>query len=481
MKTIAFVSILIALQSAGAPAQTAGEAWQALARVDSTAAIELIERNHPGAAPQLGDQSFRERLAIARRNVSERLPSVSDQASYAALMNGLANDFRDGHIWSNPRLSSTQRRWAGLVIARRGGQWVVGAQEAVDGDPQVEGARLESCDGVPADRMAREKLGEFYAHPEVEADMASRAAQLLIDDGNPFVAKPKVCRFVSTAGTVSMNLKWRDIALRQLEPIALRAYRPAEAGMGISDFAGGKWIALSTLGNAAAGVVEKVRENQAALRSAAMVVLDLRGNSGGNSGYADEIARVLVGDARVSAVSSNQSDCSGTFWRVSPGNLEALRKFVAALPDDRKPDWQAQATEMEQALASNSAFAPNLPACAPAAIAAKLPAPPRNLPASAYKGRLILLTDRACFSSCLIATNLFRRLGALHVGEATDMSTRYMEVREIVLPSGLRTFSTLQKVALGMGDFGPYEPAVVYPGQLHEDEKVKAWVAALPR
>ena len=481
MKTVAFLSIMIAAQSANAAAQTAGEAWQALARVDSAAAIELIERNHPGAAPELGDRPFQERLAVARRHVGDRLPKVADFPSYAALMNGLANDFRDGHIWSNARLSSPQRRWAGIVIARRGGQWVVGAQEAAEGEPKLEGARLESCDGIPADRLASEKLGEFYAHPEVEADIASRAAQLLIDDGNPFVAKPASCRFVTANGPVAANLKWREITLRQLEPVAQRSYRPAEIALGISDFAAGKWISIPTFGNVAAALVEKVRLEEATLRAAPMVVVDLRGNSGGNSGYADEIARVLVGESRVAAASSNSSQCTGTFWRVSPDNRTALRNFVEALPVDRKPNWAGEMTAMERALANGARFAPALPACAASDIAAKSPPPPRNLPPSAYKGRLILLTDRACFSSCLIAANLFRRLGALHVGEATDMSTRYMEVREIVLPSGLRTFSTLQKVALGLGDFGPYEPAVVYPGQLHEDEKVKAWVAALPR
>jgi hypothetical protein len=481
MKMTAIVTVLMAIQSGPATAQTAVEAWQTLATVDSAAAIQLIERNHPGASPELGDRAFLERLAIARRHVTERLPKVVDYPSYAALMNGLANDFRDGHIWSNARLTSPQRRWAGMVIARRGGQWVVGAQDPAEGEPPLEGARLESCDGVSADRLASDKLGDFYAHPDIEADMASRAAQLLIDDGNPFVARPSKCRLVTSSGTVAVDLKWRDIALRELEPIAIRAYQPAKAGMGISDFAGGKWIALSTLGNSAAPVVANVRENQATLRSAAMVVIDLRGNSGGNSGYAEEIARVLAGDERVSAVSSGQSECMGSYWRTSPDNLEALRKFVAALPDDRKPDWQAQVTQMERAIAAGASFAPALPACAPSEIAAKSPPLPRNLPPSAYKGRLVLLTDRACFSSCLIAANLFRRMGALHVGEATDMSTRYMEVREIVLPSGLRTFSTLQKVALGLGDFGPYEPTVVYPGPLHEDDKVKAWVAALPR
>jgi hypothetical protein len=54
-----------------------------------------------------------------------------------------------------------------------------------------------------------------------------------------------------------------------------------------------------------------------------------------------------------------------------------------------------------------------------------------------------------------------------------------MEVREITLPSGLRTFSTLQKVTLGIGDFGPYEPHIAYPGPLADTAALKAWVAAL--
>ncbi|QIK95540.1 hypothetical protein G7076_02735 [Sphingomonas sp. HDW15A] len=482
MKMTALLSMLaLAIPSSLAHAEPAAEAWRTFAKIDSAAAIELIEKNHPGASPELGDLAFQKRLAVARRNAGERLPKVVDYPSYAALMNGLANDFRDGHIWSNARLSSSQRRWAGIIIARRGGQWVVGAQDAAQGEQPLEGARLISCDGVPADRFAREKLGEFYAHPDIEADMATRAAQLLIDDGNPFVAKPAKCQFATSSGTVTMDLNWRDIPLRQLEPIVLRSYRPAEIAMGISDFAGGKWISVPTFGNAAASLVEKVRESGSTLRAAPMIVLDLRGNSGGNSGYAEEIARILVGEARVSALSSSASGCSGLYWRVSPDNLTALRNFVEALPEDRKPNWNGELTAMKRASERGEAFAPALPACAPKAIAVGPPPPPNNLPPSAYKGRLILLTDRACFSSCLIAANLFRRLGALHVGEATDMSTRYMEVREIVLPSGLRTFSTLQKVALGLGDFGPYEPSVVYPGQLHEDDKVKAWVAALPR
>lgn len=54
-----------------------------------------------------------------------------------------------------------------------------------------------------------------------------------------------------------------------------------------------------------------------------------------------------------------------------------------------------------------------------------------------------------------------------------------MEIRHVVLPSGLRSFSTLQKVALGQGNLGPYTPHILYPGALHETDQLKSWVAAL--
>ena len=36
-------------------------------------------------------------------------------------------------------------------------------------------------------------------------------------------------------------------------------------------------------------------------------------------------------------------------------------------------------------------------------------------------------------------------------------------------PSGLGQFSTLQKVVIGIGDLGPYEPDVTFPGPMDDD------------
>lgn len=457
----------------------AARAWIELARADVAAALQLIEGSHPGATVELGDTGFQQLLRTARANADRRLPMVRDYYGHAALINGLANDFRDGHIWSNPILSSSRRTWAGIIMARRGGQWVVGTQEPAQGEPDLKGARLIACDGIDAKAFAAARTGAFYAHPDIEADMAGRAYTLLLDDRNPFAARPVSCRFAIAGGqTVDHRLNWRPVAARTLEKAIGETLEPANAGMGLTHFAGGQWIAIETFSNAAAEVVSQVRVAQDTLRAAPMVVLDLRGNSGGNSQYAIDIARVLAGDARVAAAVRPSGNCSGTYWRVSPDNAAALRKFASELPVDRAPEWVAQSQALDRAVTAGRVFSPDLPACARAP---SPPAKPAKLPPSAMNGRLVLLTDRACFSSCLIAVDLFRRLGALHVGEATDMSTRYMEVREIVLPSGLRTFSTLQKVALGTGDYGPYAPSLAYPGALNDDAQLKAWVAALPR
>lgn len=474
----------LALATLAAPAvgqspSPSEQAWNALARADADAALKLIADNHPGAAPALGDTGFLALLTTARANAERRLPLVRDYFGHAALMNGLANDFRDGHIWSNPLVSPSRRTWAGIVMARSGGEWVVGAQDAAGSEPDLKGARLLSCDGTSAADFARARTGTFHAHPEVEADIASRAYTLLLDDQNPFVARAVSCRFqIANGQVVDHKLNWRPVSTRSLEKVVGESVRAANAGMGLSPFAGGYWIGIETFSNAVAGVVEQARAQQQTLRAAPMVVVDLRGNSGGNSQYAVEIARVLVGDARAIAADRPASDCGGMYWRVSKDNAAALGKFASELPADRAPEWKAQAAALDRAASEGRVFSPDLPACARQAVSEP---PPGQLPPSEAKGRLVLVTDRACFSSCLMAADLFRRLGALHVGEATDMSTRYMEVREITLPSGLRTFSTLQKVALGAGDFGPYAPQIVYAGSLADTDKLKAWVAALPR
>lgn len=457
-------------------------AWQAIAQADSQAALRLISDNHPGAAAELRDSAFLGRLALARQHVRERLPRVDSFAGYTALMQGMAADFQDGHIWSRMLQTWARRDWAGILPVRQGERWTVGAQQAAAGEPALEGAELLSCDGTPFDNWARTRIAQFGGNPAIEAELVRHAPSLLLNDGNPFSPAPVSCKLRTTAGApVTLTLAWRTNLQSRVQALIDSAVPPAKAGMGISPFAGGYWISLGTLGDQAAQVAAEVEAQQANLRAAAMVVLDLRGNGGGNSAHADRIARALAGTAAVDAVRISMPACSGSYWRVSPDNLAgmgAISQIIRQRGDaELAQEFDAVADDMRAALREKRSFSPALPPCAattrPTAGSGHIP------PTLAMRGRLVLLTDSKCFSSCLIAVDRFRRLGALHVGVATDVSMRYMEVREIILPSKLRTFSTLQKVVVGVGDFGPYAPERVYSGSMADDEAVKAWVAAL--
>jgi hypothetical protein len=479
------VLALAALGNAWAGEPGVARAWHDLAAADAAAALALIEENHPAAAPELGDKVFLARLAQARTHVAERLPKVSTYGGYSALMNGLAAEFGDGHIRAGAQVHFRVGKWAGLLPVRRGGRWVVGLQEAAAGEADVRDAEIVACDGVPFDRWARARIGQFGGDAQLEAELARRAPAMLLDDANPFLAKPVACTFrLAAGGTQQLALSWRPVLAAALDEKIGKIVKRPSPGMGIQPFAGGYWINLGNLGPAASKVVQAAQEQHAALLSAPMVVVDMRGNGGGNSAYAVQLARILQGEARVNALDVAGNTCSGQHWRASPDNLANIKGWrdqaVQRGDKDTAAWYEDFIGPMEQALASKRSFAPDLPACA-AATAAQRPHEDKvpDAVTAAMKGRLVLVTDRYCFSSCLIATSTFRRLGAQHVGETTDRGTRYMEVREIMLPSGMRTFSTMQKVALSASDYGPYEPEIVYPGDLADDTALQKWVADL--
>ncbi|HET6971352.1 MAG TPA: hypothetical protein VFH92_09520, partial [Phenylobacterium sp.] len=99
---------------------------------------------------------------------------------------------------------------------------------------------------------------------------------------------------------------------------------------------------------------------------------------------------------------------------------------------------------------------------------------------SAMRGQVFVLTDAVCFSSCLQAVEFFRNLGAVQLGQPTGADTHYSEYRQITLPSGLSTFSTLAAmIPAAPRNIGPYTPRDAYDGDIADTAAVEAWVRDL--
>lgn len=470
---LAFALVCAAVTSAAAQSANTAAQWREMTRADVEAAYQLLMEDHPALSRGINDTAFRARLEAGRTLALQRADQVQTIEGYFATMAGFANVAGDKHIWwRSPYVASTAQ-WAGIIMRRMGDEYVVFSHETQEGETSLAGARLISCDGVSVEDFAAAKLGGFSAVWSVEAQRIQRTPTLLIDGGNPFVLRPSQCEFLRDGRRISYTLQWRETERTALSPLIRPAQNRGAAGFGVRAFDGGMWIALQSLDDNATAVVEQVRAQQAQLRAAPIVVLDMRGNGGGNSDYGTQIARVLFGEARFNrAFNSGGEDCS-TAWRVSPRNLATMRSYVTRF-EDSNPDFADGMRELvrraERAQAAGGEFTGRTTCGSDGAA-------PSRLPAQAATGRIVLLTDNTCFSSCLIVTDMFRRLGALHVGQATDAATHYMEVREERLPSGLSYFSTLQAFSpASPAQMGPYVPEVRYEADIANTAELEAWV-----
>lgn len=455
--------------------------WSPITTQDAEAAYRLLRDNHPGAAPELHDLAFQQRLNSAHILALNRAHAVTSYQGYVAVLAGFATDMGDRHIWSRPAFVVSFPRWAGIIVSKRGDAWIVSDTD----EPQsgLLGASLVGCDGEDVQDLARKNLGGFRADWSVGAQQTQSAPWLLVDEGNPFITRPKACVFEHNSQRRTVTLDWTRVKRENLVPRLKKAVGAGASGYGVRRVGGGYWIALQDLSSGMAGeVVKAVDEQKDLLRNVPFVVLDLRGNGGGSSEVGRQIAVSLLGsaavDARLGPETETETDCGGPdgAWRVSEDNIHNL-EFLLQTAMEGKPEakkiLQEVLREARAALAASKTFSGSI-ACPVA--------PPRpamtSQPPSLMKGRLILLTDNLCFSSCLVVTDDFRKLGAFHIGQTTDAATHFNEVREQYLPSGYSLFSTLQSVfdPGGESQFGPFQPTLTYNGDIADTAALEAWV-----
>ena len=458
--------------------------WSQTTRGDVEAAYKLLRDNHPGGAAELHDLAFQERLNNAHNAALNRARTVVSYQGYAAVLEGFAAGMGDKHIWSRPIFVVNLPRWAGIIVSKRGNSWLV--SDTDDPRAALRGAALISCDGEDVEELARKNLGGFRVDWNVGAQQVQGAPWLLVDEGNPFVTRPAACLFEHDGQRQTVKLNWMRIKRDSLLPRLQTAIGAGAAGYGVRRVGGGYWIALQSLMNSQTGnVVAAVEEQKAALRDASFVVLDMRGNGGGSSLYGRQIAASLLGSAAVDALLAPESTsaCGAqAAWRVSEGNIRNLdfllhSDAVSMTPEARK-SAEAQLLKMRSARSRGKSFSseincPDEPERPPSAVQ----------PPSLLRGRLLLLTDNLCFSSCLAVTDDFLTLGAFHIGQTTDAATHFLEVREEYLPSGYSLFSTLQVVdPRSPYQVGPFEPTLIYNGDIADTRALEAWVvdAAVP-
>lgn len=481
----ALLALLIAFQAlaqtSAVDAQSAAALWRDLTALDVRAAYSLLMENHPAAAPEANDPGFVAALEAARARALTRAAQVSSHEGYAATLGEFATSLGDDHIASAPTHVPRTVRWAGVVAGLQGSHWIVAADDPKLTGAELKGARIIECGGRAAEEFARDVL-HYVTGVGVQGQMSINAPWLLIDQGNPFVTPPRECTFDQGGKQTVLTLAWQPVSRTELLQHHWH-YPYGSAGFSVRASGGGYWVALEELEADAQPVIDEVTRQAAQIQAAAYVVVDVRGNGGGSDHYMRVLADLIYGQAHTDAILGRydgEGEQEGACPQVFRASVDNIKYLSAAADDLRRQGNTAVADLVTRAVQQmRAAAAAGKALTGPAACPARKPLA-KKAPPSLARGKVFILTDAGCFSSCISGVGFFRQLGATQIGQVTRAATHYAEAREIVLPSGLSSFATLQ--GLQRADpvnIGPYSPAIEYEGDMADTAALERWVSEL--
>lgn len=475
--------LLPLLLAAPATAPLVERDWAQTLRQDARALHDDAAANHPGPINTL-DPGFTSRNDAGLALAMKRAGQVHDFAGYWYAMKAYVASFEDGHMsfrstGDAPRFDT---KWPGFITGfdSAGEQRVV---SRADDAPLRLGARLMSCDGIPADALAAENVGAFEGRWSLTSRHILRGGELFVDRGNPFIRRPVTCVFEVGGRPEQVSLTWKTVmpeALASRLDLASQSISPPIGARTLAD--GTRWFSINSFngdpssesGRALPGLIAGMKADRAALVAAPAIVFDLRGNGGGSSDWSRQIAAILWGEQRFAGLGT---DADAVDWRPSEANIASLveardaRKTI--LSPEAKKWFDRTIAGMQAARAKGEKLWHDAEDDEPP-VAGDPPAPPR--------GPVYFITDAGCGSACLDAADMWKALGAIQIGQQTSADTLYMDVRKDELPSGVARMSIPMKVYRGRkrGSNVPLDPVHAFPGNMRDTAALEAWIATLP-
>lgn len=366
--------------------------------------------------------------------------------------------FKDVHVnlmqrttlWNLKKQLMDRPLWAGWVTQMMGDSVVV---TSVPSSPNSKrshanlpdpGSEVISCDGIPVREYIKKHILPFVdARADVHAAWAKSAPYISMADGMTrlFLAKPGKCLVKSLAGvTRTINLQWEPFEGERSE--FRRTFFPdVHWPEDLKDYYGWKLLSTGILW-VKVGTLKSSRElngkldiflNQLRLLKAEKIVIDLRGNGGGNSLNGTKILQSLFDKDYYQSNLAHYLKRSSygesiRYWRVSERALTLTRSKFDSVHSNEKPFvnnlYFNLLTAKEQ---GHELYAEHT-------------GPMIKDIEDFYeyglyglnKGKLYVITDFRCASSCITLLSEAKEIfGAVHLGEETNPGTQFSEVVEI--------------------------------------------------
>ena len=250
---------------------------------------------------------------------------------------------------------------------------------------------------------------------------------------------------------------------------------------------GGYWIGIPTLNAlnpaAVAGLETLMTDIEAkapAIRAARYFVIDLRGNSGGNTFVALRVLNAIWGEGAIADVRPKNLRAE---WRASPANIAYLQAVMPVLKQMFGENSVAYTGISRIVAGFGAAIATGRPLYVDEDEYSIL-STPDHAAHNAVSAKPYLLTDGACVSSCLNLVDLVVKLPRVtQIGDETASDTYYLENRPQPLPSGHATLEFPIKLYRNRERLAgeSHIPARAWSGEISDTPALEHWVAALSR
>ncbi len=440
----------------------------------------ILKRDHPASSSKLNDKSFVGHLTEGLLNHKTWANDVYSQEQYHAVLNSYMLGFNDMHLGFRPTNRPDRLTWSGMVFVLDNGKWnVFHASESWPSTLANVGDELLRCDGKSVDFWISNTLQRSIANENSAAQLARYSSWFFIgENGLPqFQALPKQCEFRRGEKFIAIDMSWQEDSVDLLYPLIFNHPNRPQAGFSISNMSDGYWIEMGALyGEQISSLVEKIDSRVDELVKAEFIVLDVRGNGGGDTAWSDKIAESVFGKDYISSI---VDQVSAESYKASDENLalitSQLNNAISEFgKDDNSVEYhQKMFDAMQIALENGEDFAPPLESLL---IHAPNIREHAELVLPKFKGQLFLLTDYGCFSSCLLMVNKFKQLGATTIGKVTNSMPRYYDMKLVPLSSGVGSIVTMTKVDMGESErIGPFLPFVKFEGFMDDTNALKAW------
>ncbi|MDG3441099.1 S41 family peptidase [Nitrospirillum amazonense] len=463
------------------PKPTTVQGWRKAAAEDLAAIHTLLKENHPAMVVDKGGESFKAWIDKGYEQAKRQIPDIRGEWDYYFLITHYVGGFRDAHIGINRHSDLPEpeiQRWPGIVLAYANGRYVVHstAPWLADRAPPL-GAELVTCDGHSVDALARARLDLYWENMDLERGAYQGAWQLLMDVGNGFAPQPRTCLFRTPAGIRSYPLEYRKPVTEDDLSNRVSATAPATSSpLGVTNpLPGVWWIALPSMRPAKAdwdALITDVESHLADIRAAHQVVIDLRGNLGGNDMIPFHLASLLWGR---DFLLSHEHKTPRVIYRATPLIIRKYKKLEekSLLLDSTiariTPPLQRALNEGKSKLIFNSSQS-NLDDARPD---------------NRMNGQVVLLTDHNCVSACLDGMDMMLPLpNTVQAGWETWADTIFGAVIHKSLPSRRWSlyFSVNAAVDRCRGNNIPYRPlpGFRFSGDIMDTAAIQAWVQHLP-